>query len=130
MLHHVCIHEIFTTTGDIYESLDGRGIPFSPPKKKNPPSDERSSIIATSTLFFFFFGLTHVVFYFIPLGIRNWRNKDLLSNLRSRKLDLEYYSCKHAIIRWIIRLHGSLSSFRMDRKYTSHEITFERNDIL
>lgn len=88
MLHHVCIHEIFTTTGDIYESLDE--IPSSSPPKKNPPSDKRSSIIATLTLFFFFL-LTRVVFYFISLGIRNWRNKDLLSNLLiTRKLDLEF----------------------------------------
>lgn len=65
---HVCIHEIFTT-GDIYESLDRRGI-LSSPKKKSAIiiNDHRSSRF----LFLFFCSCTSSIsFHFILFPLWN-----------------------------------------------------------
>lgn len=85
---HVCIHEIFTT-GDIYESLDRRGI-LSSPKKKSAIiiNDHRSSRF----LFLFFFVLARRLFHFIlfyfPCEILS--NSKLFTTIRIFDRDLEF----------------------------------------
>lgn len=78
---HVCIHEIFTT-GDIYESLDRRGI-LSSPKKKIRHHNKRSSIIAISFSFFLFLHVVYFIsFYFISL-VKFFRIRNCLQRLES-----------------------------------------------